>query len=343
MCEDKNCAICQTRPASKKNSHVIPSYLIATFANVDESTSRDKELLYTISPYVTNVFIGRSVMEEELKGSFDSLSDEDIKSKSKNPLTRDYVFCPHCESKLAQYLESPWKSKFSPNKILPPDLDAFFWLSVLWRISYFNVAFLKLPKEQETGLKDILNEYIERRDNGDSTIDLLEKLPYTYKVLYSKDFCKNCKDGLMYAAFDMKLMIATIILGDYVVSFNFSCDENYQSYVFYGIEEQLSKCADYGHYINVENGIFQKILQALRLDMVKAKLEADEEKVKEYWCNIRELIIPHLPVEPSDDFIKYVLARLNNNLVKPGVIISYKYFAKSFRDGLEAFYNIHVE
>lgn len=101
------CAICSLRPADKTNSHLIPSFFIAMISSVDHSYKRDKELLYTINEDITTAYIGRGVREEELLRSFDSVSDERLDMMKQNTDSKDYIFCPHCERKLGEYLESP--------------------------------------------------------------------------------------------------------------------------------------------------------------------------------------------------------------------------------------------
>ena len=73
-------------------------------SSVDNSYKREKELLYTINEYITTTYVGRAVREEELLRSFDSVSDERLDMMKHNTDSRDYIFCPHCERKLGDYL-----------------------------------------------------------------------------------------------------------------------------------------------------------------------------------------------------------------------------------------------
>ena len=139
------CAICRIRPADKTNSHLIPSFFIAMISSVDHSYKRDKELLYTINEDITTAYIGRGVREEELLRSFDSVSDERLDMMKHNTDSRDYIFCPHCERKLGEYLESPWHDHLFNKRRIEPTNAYFFWVSLLWRISAFEVFNFKLP------------------------------------------------------------------------------------------------------------------------------------------------------------------------------------------------------
>ena len=102
--QNASCTICHLRPADKTNSHLIPSFFIAMVSSVDGSYRRDKELLYTIGNNITTAYIGRSVREDELRNSFDSLSDERLSMMTENTDAKDYIFCSHCERKLGKYL-----------------------------------------------------------------------------------------------------------------------------------------------------------------------------------------------------------------------------------------------
>lgn len=47
------CLICQEREATKKNSHIIPSFLVAMVTSYDGSYKRDKEILFLIKNFNT--------------------------------------------------------------------------------------------------------------------------------------------------------------------------------------------------------------------------------------------------------------------------------------------------
>ena len=142
------CAICSSDPADKANSHLIPSFFIAMVSSVDGSYKRDRELLYTIGEHSTSAYIGRSVKEEDLYDSFDSLSDERLAELSNNTDTKDYIFCSHCEKRLGEYLESPWHDHLFEDRHFSPDTAIFFWVSVLWRISAFE-GILEIPLQSD--------------------------------------------------------------------------------------------------------------------------------------------------------------------------------------------------
>lgn len=341
------CAICKNRPADKTNSHLIPSFFIAMVSSVDNSYTRDKELLYTIGQDITTTYIGRSVREEELIQSFDSLSDERLEMMADNSDARDYIFCPHCEKKLGEYLETPWHDHLFSNRRISPDAAYFFWVSILWRISAFEGIHFKLPTHIERSLRKRLNAYIQVKDEKNDISQLMSNLPFTYKVLYSQDFSRS-QGGLIYYEFDRKSKIATLLLGDVAACFSFNRHKNFDRHSFYGLEtnfleapvndgsSQESICSIEPNDLNAANSELIKVLQSIRL-------KGDRKKIIILWDMARKKLGMPLPPKPVDPFIKYIISLLYDENVKPGEKTTYEYFAKCFGKGLEKFYRIHLE
>ena len=131
-----NCYICGKQEATKKNSHIIPSFLIALIFNYDGSSKRGKEVMVTITPVEEKVYIGE-LPDTKIDTLFDQekLTDERIESELRiNTASRDYIFCPKCENDLSKYLESPYSSDYKNGNNTDPVTAYFFWLSVIWRI-----------------------------------------------------------------------------------------------------------------------------------------------------------------------------------------------------------------
>lgn len=112
--------------------------------SVDTKYRRGKEILYTIGEHVTTAHIGQEVLPEQLEECFDNLSEERISDLAKTDVAVDYVFCAHCEKKLGEYLEAPYSNHINNGKKISGDEGLLFWISVLWRISYFNILHFKL-------------------------------------------------------------------------------------------------------------------------------------------------------------------------------------------------------
>lgn len=233
------CAICKSRPADKMNSHIIPSFFVAMVSSIDHSYKRDKELLYSIGDRVTTTYIGRSVREEELIDSFDFISDERLSEMSKQIVSKDYIFCLHCEKKLGEYLESPWHDHILSGKTINSDDAFFFWTSLLWRISVYEGITLKLPNHIEKALGKRLNSFIQAKDNNKEIQPLLNKAPFRYKVLYCKDYSKH-HAGVIYYEYDHKSKIATLLLGDVAACFSFHKHGSFEKHSFYGLEKTFA-------------------------------------------------------------------------------------------------------
>lgn len=56
--EYNNCLICNKEKATKTNSHLIPSFMIAKVCSYDGSGKRDKEVMFTMTSYEDKVFVG---------------------------------------------------------------------------------------------------------------------------------------------------------------------------------------------------------------------------------------------------------------------------------------------
>lgn len=82
--ENKPCTLCRIRPATKLNSHIIPSFMIARVCSYDGSGKRDKEVMFTMSTYEDKVYTGQipSTKLEELFDT-DKLTDERIENELK--------------------------------------------------------------------------------------------------------------------------------------------------------------------------------------------------------------------------------------------------------------------
>jgi hypothetical protein len=110
---DPICRICLRNTASKKNSHLIPWFLIKNSKTQQGVGIRDTEITFSINSSRDTVFLGRSVLQESASEIF---VKDLIKEEVKNPLSRDYLFCPQCENKLGR-LESIFATQFSKMKV----------------------------------------------------------------------------------------------------------------------------------------------------------------------------------------------------------------------------------
>ena len=339
------CAICKSRPADKTNSHLIPSFFIAMVSSIDNSYKRDKELLYTIGQDITTAYIGRSVKEEDLLSSFDSITDERLDMMKDNTDSKDYIFCSHCEKKLGEYLESPWHNHLFNDKPIPLDIAYFFWVSVLWRISAFEGIHFKLPTHIEKSLRKRLNSYIETRDNKGDISQIMVHLPFSYKVLYCKDYSKS-HGGLIYYEYHPKTKIATLQLGDVTACFTFNKHKSFDRLSFYGLESIIAEapindgtCSE--SIYNISANVLDTANLQLITEIKKIRLRADRRNIIRLWKAVIKKGL-RLPPHPNEPFIQFVIFKLYDDSVKSGERITYEHFAKCFGAGLECLYGIHL-
>ena len=339
------CAICKSQPADKTNSHIIPSFFVAMVSSIDHSYKRDKELLYTIGDRITTTYIGRSVREEELLNSFDFISNERLNEMTKPTVSKDYIFCSHCEKKLGQYLESPWHDHIFNGKSIKPDAAYFFWVSLLWRISAFESITFKLPHHLEKALGKRLNSLIQSKDNKEDTQSLLNKVPFHYKVLYCKDYSKK-HAGVIYYEYDRKSKTFTLLLGDVAACFSFHKHGSFDKHSFYGLENAFANApvndgSSNEAILKIESSVFDEVITNLIDKLQDIRLQSDRKNILDMWKLVSERLIP-LPPKPNDDFVNFVIHKLYNDSVKTGEKITYEYFAKCFGLGLEKIYGVPI-
>lgn len=92
-----NCKLCKRHEASKKGSHIIPSFLVASMVNYDLSKKRNKEVSFRIDSFGTDIFGKRAVPPEKVDEILNySLTDENLKDNEHHYI-RDYILCSYSE------------------------------------------------------------------------------------------------------------------------------------------------------------------------------------------------------------------------------------------------------
>lgn len=89
--------ICAENKATKTNSHIVPSFLMASFTSYNGFGKRDTEVMFTITNSKDSVYTGRSVSDMKIDQLFDKskLTEERIENElSKNTVAQDFIFCP---------------------------------------------------------------------------------------------------------------------------------------------------------------------------------------------------------------------------------------------------------
>ena len=302
-------------------------------------TDHIKELLYTIGDSMTKAHLGRSVIEEEWSDSFDYMSDERIRELSQHSGAKDYVFCSHCERKLGQYLESPWYDHIFKGRRITPDIAYYFWVSILWRISFFEGVNFRIPSHLEEDFRKMLWNYFREKDlSSPSALQVKEPL-FHYKVLCCKDFCKNYA-GVIYYEYD-KNGCASLLLGDVAACFSFAPDYSFNGLSFYGLEKAFQEApvndgSQQEAFVSIEAQTIDNAVMNIFQALQKVRQEADVEKIMNTWEALRKRL-PVLPERPSQSFIRFVIDLLYSESTKIGEAITPEYYASCFKNGLVLF------
>ena len=240
--EQQLCLLCKQRPATKTNSHIIPSFMIAKVCSYDGRGKRDQEVMFTMSSYEDKVYTGQipSTKFEELF-DLDKLSDERIENELKdNTASKDYIFCPECENDLATYLESPYAEYLRRGKKIDFSIAYYFWLSVVWRMSISEQFNFRLPLALEEHLGENLHEYLEAVKQGKSIDDILSSCIFRYRIVASPDFLNDEKNaGFFGGRFDSHRNILSLSMGDKILCVTFNEKPLPDDYSFISFENEL--------------------------------------------------------------------------------------------------------
>lgn len=204
MCK---CLLCQQREATKKGSHVIPSFFMKRINSIDECNLRDHELGFSIGLSTVESYFGREVYEDRRR----QYTDDESRIEDRTNLDIvDNVFCPECEKLFSRY-----ENKYSQTYNLPFENDcventcvsgieaALFWYSVIWRISVTGHSGVKLYTEFEDKLRRIvLSEDINGSD-----------------IYYALNYCKDYReqDNPTFALFDCDEDVAMLIVDEFMI------------------------------------------------------------------------------------------------------------------------------
>lgn len=66
----EKCLLCGENEATKTNSHIVPSFLVAQFASYDGRYKRDKKPMFSISEKVTRTYTGQ-LPSDKIDETFD--------------------------------------------------------------------------------------------------------------------------------------------------------------------------------------------------------------------------------------------------------------------------------
>lgn len=287
--EYQYCLLCGEREATKTNSHLVSSFLVAQVCSYDDSGKRDKEVMFTMTPYEDKVYTGQipDTKYEELF-DIDNLSDERIERELKdNTASKDYILCPVCEKRLSDILETPYAQFHKQGGEIDPKTAYMFWLSIVWRLSISDQFAFRLPPAIEQGLGRDLNAYMESIVSGKEVDTLIMECPFRYRLIRAVGSNAN-KQGYLGGHYNYDYNIFTYTIGDVTLCAQFDEKPIPDEYQYYGYESII-------RYAPLNNGIeplmvhdvsgeeYDSLLHNFVIQTAKKKLMAEMEKAQACW------------------------------------------------------------
>lgn len=218
------CLLCHEREATKKGSHIIPSFFMKRINSIDGCNKRNHELGFCIKLGTIESYFGREIYEDRRR----EFTDDESRMEDRTNLdVMDNVFCPVCEG-----LFSKFESKYSQTYNLSFHKDlventkvtgkeaALFWYGVIWRASATKLFNAKLNCDFEEKLRRIvLSEDISGSE-----------------IYYALHYCKDYgKDNATFALFDCKGEVAMLIVDEFMIELFNGKDAAYSDEVLWGM------------------------------------------------------------------------------------------------------------
>lgn len=288
------CLICGELDATKTNSHLIPSFMIAKVCSYDGSGKRDREVMFTMDLCKDRIYTG-ALPDTKIEELFDiaNLSDERIQNELRvNPASKDYIFCPKCESKLSKYLEAPYSVAISQNKSISSHISYFFWLSIIWRMSISDQFGFKLPQNIEEILGHKLNEYLNAMENNHPIEDIILSTPFSYRLIRASHFLpnKHC-DGFLYGFYDKENNALLYNFGDTAICAHFDNVSLNDKFTFLGLEKYIREAKvntgiDIEKFTEIDNNSINDASKHIICEVVPKRLQFEYELVNKMWNSI---------------------------------------------------------
>lgn len=328
------CRICQQLPATKTNSHIVPSFLVGKVCSYDGSGERDKEVMFTISPYGERVYTGKipSTKYDELF-NMEALSDERIEKELKdNTASKDYIFCPRCEKRLSEILEAPYASFYNLDKTVSSDVKYMFWVSVVWRMSVSGQYCFRVPSFLEDKLRCALHEYLEAKEKGHDTREIIHCSPFVYRIIK----CNNDNVAIYIGGdYDKKENILSYIFGNIFLVASFK-DELPGDYHYLGIENYIKRAPickgnQDDDIMLIDDKIFNKLNCNYAKQKAQIKRDFEYQKADVLWSAIGLFgQMPHHMKKALIERIYSEEAKLGDLLTPERYKVVYKEILQSF-------------
>ena len=338
--ENRPCTLCGIRPATKLNSHIIPSFMIARVCSYDGSGNRDKEVMFTMSAYEDKVYTGKipSTIIEELFDT-DKLTDERIENELKvNTAAKDNIFCPECERNLSIYLESPYAEYLRKGRQIDGAIAYFFWMSIIWRMSISEQFNFRLPPDLEVHLQEKLLAFVNLKEakQDEEISKLLTTCLFRYRLIDSPDYLHEAA-GYFGGRFDYHKNILSLTMGDKILCVTFNEDALPDDYSYIGFEEELKGATvNKGLYsersVIVSTERFAQGIQRMIKETAHKRLLNEKEKADAIW---QQLGLPGKGM-PNEMF-RLFIERLYSEDSKQGDRKTSERYVEIFNETLQSF------
>ncbi len=335
--EYQDCLICKKNKATKTNSHLIPSFMIAKVCSYDGSGKRDKEVMFTMTSYEDKVYVG-AVPDTKLDELFDQniLTDERIKEELKeNTASKDYIFCSICEANLSKYLEAPYAEHLSTGKSINMEVAYFFWLSIVWRMSISRQFQFALSNDIEQLLGDCLHEYMDAMANGQETDAIIEKCKFSYQLLRSPSYLPN---GMAYLGgrYWEEKGILVLTLGDTILCARFDGAEFPENFSYLGLEEviksaHINKGTENEESVKIDKEAFEEAMVQMTKETALKRLLNEKEIADKVWQEVG------LPETMPDEIFQALMEKLYSEDSKQGDRKTRERYVQIFNETLESF------
>jgi len=337
--EFQDCLICKKNKATKTNSHLIPSFIVAKVCSYDGSGKRDTEVMFTMKPLEEKVYLG-AVPDTKVEELFDAenLSDERIKQELRdNTASKDYIFCPTCETNLSKYLEAPYAEHLRKDTDISAHLAYFFWLSIVWRMSISRQFAFALPDAIENSLGESLNSYIEAVIAGQDTNEIVEKCNFTYRLLRSSSYHLSDSAAYLGGRYYKETDIFALTLGDTIICAKFEDkDDLPEDFRYLGLEyiiknSTINRGTATEQYSEVDSQIWETAMLRMAEEAAFSRLCNEKAFADSIWQEIG-----FEGSMPDEIFIAFI-QRLYSEDVKPGDKRTPERYIQIFNETLVSF------
>lgn len=268
----------------------------------DGSGKRGKDIAFTITASKQTIHTG-DLPSDKYEELFDykNLDNHRLEKLKNNALSKDYYLCPDCERLLAEYLESPYASFLKNGKQISGDIALFFWLSVIWRISITRIFGDWLSSNAEDNLRSYLFLFLNLKQQGLDTSDLLSNNLFNYVLLYNPDYLKQ-DDGFINFKTNTAHDCAAFICGDIVVFMG----KKDCIFDFWGLEKNIEKAPlnngitpEKSFFIPIED--FVEAKNAIINTLKKKKIEYERNLLDQVWKKLN--LKGKMPIELQNEII----------------------------------------